>query len=101
KSKIQNLKSKIERAMLIRQSAKKSDGGLTRIASRGPRLHSVQAMLRGKQFTGGFQIGGSSYELIYAPATASIVGRRLQLQGPLTVKDSRGQTRMRERVRAT
>ena len=50
---------------------------------------------------GAFQIGASSYELAYTPSSASIVGRRLQLQGRLTVKDSRGQVRTRERVRAT
>ena len=87
--------------MLFRQSDNKnSDRVLRKLASRGPRLHSVPAMLRGRQFKGGFEVGGSSYELTYAPASVSVVGRRLQLLGRLTVKDSRGQTRMRERVRA-
>lgn len=88
--------------MLFRQSDKKnSDEVLRKLPSRGPRLHSVPAMLRGRYFRGNFEVGGSSYELTYAPASASVVGRRLQLQGRLTVKDSRGQTRTRERVRAT
>lgn len=88
--------------MLFRQSDKKnSDDALRKLASRGPRLHSAPAMLRGRQFKGGFETGGSSYELTYAPSSASVVGRRLQLQGRLTVKDSLGQTRTRERVRAT
>jgi len=88
--------------MLFRQSDKKnSDGALRKLTSRGPRIHSVPAILRGRQFHGGFELGGATYELIYAPAVASVVGRRLQLQGRLTVKDSRGQTRTRERVRAT
>ncbi|MEK6405787.1 MAG: hypothetical protein AABN34_02360 [Acidobacteriota bacterium] len=88
--------------MLFRQSEKKnSDEGLLKLPSRTPRLHSVPARLRGRQFKGSFEVGGSSYELTYAPARASVAGRRLQLQGRLTVKDSRGQTRTGERVRAT
>ena len=88
--------------MLFRQSAKKnSDGSMRKLTSPGARIHSVPAILRGRQFHGGFEIGGSTHELIYAPAMASVVGRRMQLQGRLTVRDSRGQTRTRERVRAT
>ena len=88
--------------MLFRQSNKKdSDDVLRKLPSRGTRVHSVPAMLQGRQFRGSFEIGGSSYELVYAPASASVVGRRLQLQGRLTVKDSRGEIRTRERVRAT
>jgi hypothetical protein len=88
--------------MLFRQSDKKnSDNVMRKLPSRGPRLHSVHAMLRGRQFNGAFEIGGSSYELTYAPVSASVVGRRLKLQGRLTVKDSRGRTRTLERVRAT
>ena len=99
KSAIRN--SQFEILMFFKQSDKKKiDGVLRKTASRVPRVDSVPAMLRGKQFTGGFQIGSSTYELAYAPANASIVGRRLQLQGRLTVKDSRGQVRARERVRA-
>src|SRR2546422_6504791 len=88
--------------MLFRVSDKKAGHTVLRkLPSRGPRLHSVPAMLRGRQFKGAFDIGGSSYDLTYAPSSASIVGRRLKLQGRLTVKDARGQTRTRERVRAT
>lgn len=87
--------------MLFRQSDDKKDAtSLRKLPSRGSRLHSLPAILRGRQFKGGFEIGGLSYELAYAPARASVVGRRLQLQGRLTIKDSRGQTRSRERVRA-
>ena len=90
------------RLMIFRQSDKKTgDDVLRRLPSRGPRLNSVPAMLQGRQFKGSFEIGGSSYELTYAPASASYVGRRLRLQGRLSVKDSGGQTRTRERVRAT
>ncbi|MEK6321059.1 MAG: hypothetical protein AABN33_05190 [Acidobacteriota bacterium] len=88
--------------MLFRQSEKKnSDGVLRKLPSRAPRVHSVPAMLRGRHFKGSFEVGGSSYELTYAPARASLAGRRLHLQGRLTVKDSRGQTRTRDRVRGT
>lgn len=88
--------------MLFRQSEKKnSDGSLRKLPSRAPRLHSVPAMLRGRLFKGSFEVDGLSYELTYTPGLASVAGRRLQLQGRLAVKDSRGQTRTRERVRAT
>lgn len=87
---------------MFRQSEKKnSDEVLRKLPSRGQRLHSVAAVLRGRHFKGSFDVGGSSYGLTYAPASASVVGRRLQLVGRLTVKDSRGQTRTRDRVRAT
>ncbi|MEK6286721.1 MAG: hypothetical protein AABO57_13365 [Acidobacteriota bacterium] len=102
--------------MLFRQSEKKnSDEVLRKLPSRGQRLHSVAAVLRGRTFQGSFQVGGSSYELTYTPAKAFVVGRRLQLQGRLTVKELRGEFKpsesgtllaimipsTRERVRAT
>jgi hypothetical protein len=42
-----------------------------------------------------------NYEVSYAPAKVSVAGGRLQLEGRLTVKDSRGQSRVRDRVRGT
>lgn len=88
--------------MLFRQSDKKdSDEGLRKLPPREARLHSIPALARGRRFNGSFSVGGMNYESSYAPAKVSVVGRRLQFQGRLTVKDSRGQTRTRDQVRAT
>jgi hypothetical protein len=87
--------------MLFRQSEKRdSDEALLKLPSQPTRVHSIPAVLRGKQFKGSFEVGGSRYEFSYAPAKASTVGRRLQLQGRATVKDARGQARTRDQVRA-
>src|SRR2546426_269589 len=88
--------------MLFRQSDKKdSDEGLLKLPRREARLHSIPALARGRRFNGSFSVGDVNYEFSYAPVRVSVVGRRLQLQGRLTVKDSRGQTHMRDQVRAT
>jgi hypothetical protein len=88
--------------MMFRQSDRKdSDEGLRKLPSREARIHSIPALARGRRFDGGLSVGDKNYELSYAPAKVSVVGRRLQFQGRLTVKDSRGQTRTRDRVRAT
>jgi hypothetical protein len=88
--------------MLFRQSDKKdTDEGLLKLPPREARLHSIPALARGRRFDGSFSVGGVNYEFSYAPARVSIVGRRLQFQGRLTVKDARGQTRSRDQVRAT
>lgn len=86
--------------MLFRQADKNSDEGLRKLPARGPRLHSIAALARGRRFNGSFSIGGMDYDFSYAPARVSVVGRRLQFQGRLAVKDSRGQTRSRDHVRA-
>lgn len=88
--------------MLFRQSEKRDgDEALLKLPSQATRVHSIPAVLRGKQFKGSFEVGGSSYQFIYAPAKASIANSRLQLLGPATLKDARGQTRTRDQVRAT
>ena len=88
--------------MLFRQSDKKdSDEGLRKLLPRETRLHSIPALARGRRFDGTFSVSGMNYEFSYAPARVSVVGRRLQFQGHLTVKDSRGQTHTRDQVRAT
>lgn len=87
--------------MLFRQSEKKGDDdGLRKVASRAAQLHSIPAISRGRQFRGKLELSGAGYEVAFAPAKASVAGRRLQLQGRLTVKDARGQTRSRDNVRA-
>lgn len=87
--------------MLFRQSDKKdSDEGLRKLPPRVARLNSIPAIARGRRFTGTFSVGTANYEFSYAPARVSVVGRRLQLQGRLTVNGPRGQTRSRDQVKA-
>jgi hypothetical protein len=98
KSEIRNL----ERLMLFRQSEKKdTDQGLIKLQSGELRIHSIPTRARGRRFDGSFNVGDMSYELSYAPAKLSVAGGRLQFEGRLTVKDSRGQSRVRDRVRGT
>lgn len=88
--------------MLFRQSDKKdSDEGLRKLPPREARLNSIPAIARGRRFTGTFSVGTANYEFSYAPARVSVVGRRLQFQGRLTVKGPRGHTSARDHVRAT
>lgn len=88
--------------MLFRQSARKdSDEGLRKLPPREARINSIPALARGRRFNGSFDIAGMNYEFSYAPSRVSVVGRRLQFQGRLSVKDSRGQTRTRDQVKAT
>jgi len=88
--------------MLFRQAENKdADDVLRKLPAREARLHSIPSVLRGRHFKGSFEVGGASYEVVYAPALASIVGRRLHLQGRLTVKGANGKTLSRNQVRAT
>ena len=87
--------------MLFRQSDKKNtDEGLLKLPARQARIHSIAGLSRGRRFDGSFSIGDATYDFNYTPARVSVVGRRLQLQGRLTVKDSRGQTHSRDQVKA-
>lgn len=88
--------------MLFSQSEKKDgDQGLIKLSSGEPRIHSIPARARGRRFDGSLSAGAMNYEVSYAPAKVSVAGGRLQLEGRLTVKDSRGQSRVRDRVRGT
>ena len=88
--------------MLFRQSEKKdTDQGLIKLQSGELRIHSIPTRARGRRFDGSFNVGDMSYELSYAPAKLYVAGGRLQFEGRLTVKDSRGQSRVRDRVRGT
>jgi hypothetical protein len=88
--------------MLFRQSEKKnSDEELRRMASRATRVDSIAALSRGRRFDGSFGVADKNYDFSYVPAKASVVGRRLQLVGRLTVKEPRGQTHTRDRVHLT
>lgn len=64
------------------------------------KLHSVAALLKERRFDGSFEIAGLSYQFTYAPVKAQVAGQRLLLRGPLTVTNSRGQTRAKENVGA-
>jgi hypothetical protein len=88
--------------MLFRQSDNRnSDDELRKLPSRSARIASIAAISRERQFEGSFSVADKNYDFSYSPATVSLMGRRLQLLGRLTVKDSRGQTHSRDRVRAT
>ena len=88
--------------MLFRQSENKApDQGLLKLPSGETRIHSIPARARGRRFDGSFSLGAMNYEVSYAPAKLSVAGGKLQFEGRLTVKDSRGQSRVRDRVRGT
>jgi hypothetical protein len=88
--------------MLFRQSEKKdSDQGLIKLPSGEPRVHSIPARARDRRFDGSFSAGALNYEMSYAPLKLTVAGGRLQFEGRLTVKDSRGRSRVRDRVRGT
>jgi hypothetical protein len=87
--------------MLFRQSEKKNtEDGLLKQPGRQARIHSIAALARGRRFDGSFSVGDANYDFSYAPASVSVVGRKLQFVGRLTVKDSRGQTHSRDQVKA-
>ncbi|HWO01545.1 MAG TPA: hypothetical protein VNS63_19960 [Blastocatellia bacterium] len=60
-----------------------------RAVAKAPKLHSIAAVMRGRNFAGKFDVGGVSYEFTFVPAKAAVVGRKLQLAGSLTVIDGR------------
>lgn len=88
--------------MLFRQSDKENtDEGLRKLPPKEvPQLNSIPVLARGRRFDGSFNVSDANYGLSYAPARVSIVGRKLQFVGRLTVKDSRGQTHSRDQVKA-
>src|SRR5215216_3122616 len=67
-------------------------------AAAGPRLHSIGAVLKQRNFVGSFDVTGRSYRFIYIPSKAELSGQKLQLRGRLEITDPRGQTRSRENV---
>ena len=68
--------------------------GRTRAGAKAARLHSIAAMMRGRTFAGGFEAAGDSYKFTFSPASAAIVGKRLQLNGSLTVIGGRPNARV-------
>lgn len=57
------------------------------------KLHSIAAVMRGRNFEGSFDSGGAGYGFTYQPEKASVVGRRLEVTGKLTVIDRRATNR--------
>ncbi|MCI0487750.1 MAG: hypothetical protein L0229_14250 [Blastocatellia bacterium] len=64
------------------------------------RLHSIAGLLRGRHFSGSFDVAGASYKFAYAPSRAEIVEGKLQLEGRLTITDPQGRPRVRAPVKA-
>jgi hypothetical protein len=58
------------------------------------KLHSVPSMMRGRDFVGRFEVGSTKYRFTYSPATAEVVGSKLQLSGNLTVTGDRPNIRV-------
>lgn len=77
----------------------------SRASSTSGKLHSIAAVLRGQSFAGNFEAGGVPYSFTYDPRRSSLIGRRLQLNGALTVIDARPNARVPphsvDNVRAT
>ena len=66
----------------------------------GARVYSIAALVKGNNFAGSFDAAGASYRFNYTQTKAVLAGRRLLLEGRLTVTDAQGHARTRERVRA-
>ena len=79
--------------MLLGQSKKSSN-------KTGARVYSIAALVKGNNFAGSFDVAGASYRFTYTQTKAVLAGRRLLLEGRLTVVDAQGRARTRERVRA-
>lgn len=68
--------------------------GKTRAGAKATKLYSIAAVMRGQSFAGNFEAGGVPYSFTYDPRKASLIGRRLQLDGGLTVIDGRPNARV-------
>lgn len=68
---------------------------------RTAKLHTITGISRERQFVGQFEIGGSSYDFIYAPTRAEAAGGKLHLYGRLTITRPKGRSLSRDDVRAT
>jgi hypothetical protein len=65
-----------------------------------PKIYSIAALPRGREFRGRFNVTGSTYAFVYGPSGAEISGRKLRLLGRLTVTDPQGREHSQDRVRA-
>jgi hypothetical protein len=87
--------------MIFDRAGKKSKSatGQGRTAT-GPRLHSISAVLKQRNFVGGFDIAGAGYRFVYIPSEAELTGQKLQLRGRLEIIGPRGQEQARDNLRA-
>ena len=65
----------------------------TSAVAKATKLYSIAARMRGQSFAGNFEAGGISYRFTYDPRKSSLIGRRLQLNGSLTVIEGRPNAR--------
>src|SRR6185369_1274709 len=65
------------------------------------RLYSVPVWMQKSLFTGDFELGGSRYNLTFAPTQAEIADKSLRLRGWLTINDGQGGMTKIEDARAT
>jgi hypothetical protein len=64
------------------------------------KLHTIHALLRGRNFQGQFEARGKTYSFNFLPAEASIVEQTLLLSGRLTVKSPQLGLRFADGVKA-
>jgi len=76
-------------------------GGARPAPAQARRLYSIHGLPEGRVFTGRFEAPGGSYIWEFTPASAELVGGKLQLTGRLRVRSPRGAERVAEGVRAT
>jgi len=64
------------------------------------KLHSIHSLLTGRQFTGEIESSKTKQSFSYAPTSAALVNRKIELTGVFTVHQS-GRARKAENVKAT
>jgi hypothetical protein len=89
--------------MIFQKTGAKKRPGRAAGRSIGParKVYSVPVWPVERAFRGSFELGGSSYKLLFAPSRAEGSSKKLELQGRLTVTDPRGRSRTIDSVRAT
>src|SRR5260370_19092829 len=65
-----------------------------------PKIHSIAALPRGRDFGGSFNLASATYTFRYTPSSAEIAEHKLRLLGGLTITDPRGRPHSQDRVRA-
>jgi hypothetical protein len=65
------------------------------------KLHSIHAWPSGREFTGKIEAGKTNYQLAFTPRSATIVNRKLVLNGSITIKSPNGQQHKADNVVAT
>lgn len=85
--------------MIFNREAQRANN--TKNSRGGARLHSIAGTLKGRSFTGSFELTGAKYRFSYEPARAEIVAEKLRLRGRLIVTDSRRRTRQIDNAQAS